>query len=151
MMFSPQRIVVFNDAISRTALLNELAQKLLDDGFVKPDFAAGVLEREDKYPTGIDMETHSVAIPHTEFCYVNSTGFAIGINHAGVAFQRSDDPEKSVEPQIIVMMAIDQSCEKVIIIQSLFALLADPKKVEEICQKPPEEIAKIFTESIVTG
>ncbi|VDR25302.1 Phosphoenolpyruvate-dependent sugar phosphotransferase system, EIIA 2 [Raoultella terrigena] len=58
------------------------------------------------------METHSVAIPHTEFEHVNRTGFAIGINLAGVEFQRTDEPEEAVVPQIVVMMAIDKTCEK---------------------------------------
>lgn len=95
------------------------------------------------------METHSVAIPHTEFEHVNQTGFAIGINGGG-EFQRTDEPEESVVPQIVVMMAIDKTCEKVAIIQSLFALLADRDRVNDIVKMTPEEIAKVFTDAVVT-
>ena len=35
MMFSAQRVVTFNEAVSRTALLTRLAQSLLADGLVK--------------------------------------------------------------------------------------------------------------------
>ncbi|MFK3706253.1 PTS system galactitol-specific IIA component [Raoultella sp. BIGb0138] len=150
MMFSPQRVVTFNESVSRTALLTRLADSLLADGLVKPGFIDGVLTREQVYPTGIFMETHSVAIPHTEFEYVNQTGFAIGINLAGVTFQRTDEPEEAVVPQIVVMMAIDKTCEKVAIIQSLFALLADRDRVNDIVKMAPEEIAKVFTDAVVT-
>ena len=150
MMFSAQRVVKFTGSVSRTALLTRLADSLQADGLVKPSFADGVLEREKVYPTGIFMETHSVAIPHTEFEHVNHTGFAIGINLAGVEFQRTDEPEESVVPQIVVMMAIDKTCEKVAIIQSLFALLADHDRVNDIVKMTPEEIAKVFTDAVVT-
>ncbi|EIY2675993.1 PTS sugar transporter subunit IIA [Raoultella planticola] len=150
MMFSAQRVLTFNEAVSRTALLTRLAQSLLADGLVKPSFTDGVLAREEVYPTGIFMETHSVAIPHTEFEHVNHTGFAIGINRAGVAFQRTDEPEEVVVPEIVVMMAIDKTCEKVAIIQSLFALLADRDRVNDIVKMTPEEIAKVFTDAVVT-
>ncbi|EBS4548900.1 PTS sugar transporter subunit IIA [Salmonella enterica] len=150
MMFSAQRLVKFTGSVSRIALLTSLAESLQADGLVKPGFTDGILEREKVYPTGIFMETHSVAIPHTEFEHVNRTGFAIGINLAGVEFQRTDEPEESVVPQIVVMMAIDKTCEKVAIIQSLFALLADRDRVNDIVKMTPDEITKIFTDAIVT-
>lgn len=46
MMFSAQRVVTFNEAVSRTAILTRLAQSLLADGLVKPSFTDGVLARE---------------------------------------------------------------------------------------------------------
>lgn len=150
MMFSAQRVVKFTESVSRIALLTRLAESLQADGLVKPGFTDGVLEREKVYPTGIFMETHCVAIPHTEFKHVNRTGFAIGINLAGVEFQRTDEPEESVVPQIVVMMAIDKTCEKVAIIQSLFALLADRDRVNDIVKMTPYEITKIFTDAVVT-
>lgn len=149
-MFSAHRVITFTGAVSQTALLTRLADSLQADGLVKPGFINGVLERERVYPTGIYMETHSVAIPHTEFEHVKQTGFAIGINQAGVTFVRTDEPDETVTPQIVVMMAIDETCEKVAIIQSLFALLADCDRVNDICRMTPEEIAKVFTRAVST-
>ena len=147
-MFSAQRVITFTEAVSREELLTRLGASLEADGLVKSTFINGVLEREGIYPTGIFMETHSVAIPHTEFEYVNKTGFAIGINRAGIEFQRTDEPEEAVVPDIIVMMAIDQTCEKVAIIQSLFALLADVDRVHTIVNMDAEEIAKTFADAV---
>jgi hypothetical protein len=52
MMFSAQRVVTFNEAVSRTALLTRLAQSLLADGLVKPSFTDGVLAREESTRRG---------------------------------------------------------------------------------------------------
>lgn len=147
-MFSAQRVITFDQPISRDDLLSQLAATLQADGLVKPSFIGGLLAREEEFPTGIFMETHSVAIPHTEFEHVNKTGFAVGINHSGTAFQRTDDPDEAVVPEIIVMMAIDPTCEKVAIIQSLFALLADVDQVHTISKMSPEAIAELFTNAV---
>ncbi len=149
-MFSVNRIFTINRPISRTDLLSQMAKSLHDDGFVKGSFLQGVLDREAEYPTGIDMETHSIAIPHTEFEHVNKTGFAVAINHAGVEFHRSDEPDSVVKPTVVVLMAIDPSCEKVAVIQSLFALLSDIEQVNKIARNSPQENAKLFTEAIST-
>lgn len=147
-MFKAHRVVTFDQPIERNELLTQLSETLKADGLVKESFIGGLLARESEFPTGIFMETHSMAIPHTEFEHVNKTGFAIGINKAGVTFQRTDDPDEEVVPEIIVMMAIDPTCEKVAIIQSLFALLADVDQVHTIGQMSPEEIAELFTHAV---
>ncbi|TKI04467.1 PTS sugar transporter subunit IIA [Martelella alba] len=150
MLFDAKRIFTLDQVDSRNALLARLADSLYRDGCVRESFLTGVLEREAVYPTGIDMETHSVAIPHTEFEHVVSTGFAIAINRAGIQFHRSDDPDSVVQPAVVVLMAIDPTCEKVAVIQSLFALLADIEQVNKITQNTPEENAKLFTAAIAT-
>ncbi|OON35672.1 PTS glucose transporter subunit IIA [Izhakiella australiensis] len=149
-MFSAQRVFKFNQSISRDGMLKQLAASLQADGLVKPTFTDGVLGRERVYPTGIFMETHSIAIPHTEFEHVHRTGFAIAINQCGVAFHRTDEPDEVVVPDIVIMMAIDPNCEKVAIIQSLFALLSEQDRVHHIAKLAPEEIAKVFKDAIVT-
>ncbi|WP_410012858.1 PTS sugar transporter subunit IIA [Sodalis sp. C49] len=150
MMFSAERVFTITQPISRDELLTLMADSLYADGLVKASFRQGVLDREAVYPTGIDMETHSIAIPHTEFEHVLATGFAVAVNQAGVEFHRTDEPQAVVKPAVVVLMAIDPSCEKVAIIQSLFALLGDIEQVNKIGGNSPEGIAKLFTESITT-
>lgn len=150
MMFSENRVFVVDQPVSREQLLTRLADSLLADGLVKDSFLGGVLAREQEYLTGIDMETHAIAIPHTEYEHVNQTGFAVAINRAGVEFHRTDDPALRVKPAIVVLMAIDPTCEKVAIIQSLFALLADVDAVNKISEYSPAEIAKTFSQAITT-
>ncbi len=150
MMFSADRVFIVEHAAQRDELLALLANSLRQDGLVKDSFLEGVLTREAEYPTGIDMETHSIAIPHTEYEHVNQTGFAIAINRAGVEFHRTDEPGARVKPAIVVLMAIDPGCEKVAIIQSLFGLLGRLEQVNKISQYTPEQIAKTFTDSVST-
>ena len=69
--------VFISSQSDKEAVIREVYQKLLDRGYVKGDFIEHILERENKYPTGIDTSPISkdlpnVAIPHTEGEFVNT-------------------------------------------------------------------------------
>ena len=50
----------------RDELLHEMADYLNSLGYVKSSYGDSVIERENKYPTGIDTDPIPVAIPHSE-------------------------------------------------------------------------------------
>ena len=50
----------------RDELLHEMADYLSSLGYVKSSYGNSVIERENKYPTGIDTDPIPVAIPHSE-------------------------------------------------------------------------------------
>ncbi|MEJ4045669.1 PTS sugar transporter subunit IIA [Erwinia sp. SLM-02] len=150
MMFSENRVLVSMPGESRESLLQRMARALFDEGFVKDDFSHSVILREAEYPTGIDMETHSIAIPHAEFEHVIRTGFTITLNHGMVEFHRTDEPEQVIVPTIIVMMAIAPDREKVTLIQSLFQFLGDEETVKKLVRLSSAEVARFFTQAMHT-
>lgn len=151
MMFSESRVLVSSPGESRESLLRRMARTLCDEGFVKVDFSRSVILREAEYPTGIDMETHSIAIPHAEFEYVICTGFTITLNHGKVEFHRTDEPERVIVPKIIVMMAIAPDSEKVALIQSLFQFLGDAGTVKNLVRLSSADVVRLFTQAMQTG
>jgi len=71
-----ERLVFVEDADTQAEVFHQVADKLVEMGAVKPDFLANLSEREQNYPTGIDMSVvnpayPNVAIPHTEGEFVN--------------------------------------------------------------------------------
>ncbi|MFT8728215.1 MAG: PTS sugar transporter subunit IIA [Liquorilactobacillus ghanensis] len=57
-------------------VFEEISQALLDEGLVKKEFLENLMNREQNFPTGIDLsvvdpELPNVAIPHTEGEFVN--------------------------------------------------------------------------------
>lgn len=57
-------------------VFKEISQALLDEGLVKKEFLENLMNREQNFPTGIDLsvvdpELPNVAIPHTEGEFVN--------------------------------------------------------------------------------
>ncbi|MFG1173309.1 PTS sugar transporter subunit IIA [Erwiniaceae bacterium CAU 1747] len=148
MMFSESRVLVSWRGESRESLLRRMARCLFEEGLVKDDFSRSVILREADYPTGIDMETHSIAIPHAEFEHVIRTGFTIALNRGMVEFHRTDEPEQVIVPTIIVMMAIAPGSEKVALIQSLFQFLGDEETVKKLVRLSSTEVARLFTQAM---
>ena len=60
-----EELVFLNLTISdRAELFKKLSTFFLDKGYVNEGFYDFIVEREENYPTGLDLETHTVAIPH---------------------------------------------------------------------------------------
>lgn len=74
-LFSEDSVFVCNRSTQRE-VFTEVANRLLLNNYVSPAFLENIIEREEHYPTGMDMsvvdpELPSFAVPHTEVEYVN--------------------------------------------------------------------------------
>ncbi|GAB6891783.1 MULTISPECIES: PTS sugar transporter subunit IIA [Geobacillus] len=71
-----KELIFFENAESKEEILRKIGRKLLENGLVKEGFIESIVEREEKYPTGIDLSVvgenlPNVAIPHSEPEYSN--------------------------------------------------------------------------------
>ncbi|QNQ81031.1 PTS sugar transporter subunit IIA [Lactobacillus sp. PV034] len=74
-LFEPKMVFV-TDETDRNKIFKAVYDKLYKQGYVKEDFINNIIEREEKYPTGVSTRPLSkdlpnIAIPHTEGQYVN--------------------------------------------------------------------------------
>lgn len=133
-MLNSKRVFVVREKMTDMALLEMLANSLFEDGIVHESYIKAVTEREKEYPTGIDIGTHAIAIPHTEFEHVIMTGFAVAVlPELSVDFIAADDPAIRVRPSVVMMMALSPEVEKVTVIQKIFAQLGDYENIQTIC------------------
>ncbi len=101
--------VFISDQSNKEAVIREVYQKLLDRGYVKGDFIEHILERESKYPTGIDTSPISkglpnVAIPHTEGEFVNTRMIVpIELTHP-IKFNNMIEPDKELDVKFLFMI-----------------------------------------------
>lgn len=71
-----EELVVLNlDSADRTELFKQMAKIFSDKGYVKEGFYNFIVEREENYPTGLDLGTHTVAIPHGNPEYIKQSLF----------------------------------------------------------------------------
>lgn len=74
-LFDPTAVFV-TEQTTQEGIFKEVSDQLLAKQYVKPEFLKNLWEREQNYPTGIDMSVvnpdfPNVAIPHTEGNFVN--------------------------------------------------------------------------------
>lgn len=85
---------------------------MLDLGYVKGDFIENIIEREEKYPTGISTrplsrELPNVAIPHTEGKFVNTRLIVPIALKKPVQFNNMVNPSESFDVKFLFMILND--------------------------------------------
>jgi PTS system galactitol-specific IIA component len=83
-----------------------LSKKLYEFGYVKEGYLEAVLEREQKFPTGLYLGNINVAIPHADIKYANKSGIAIVILRNPVKFKKMDNPSEEIPVHIIFLLVI---------------------------------------------
>ncbi len=129
----------------RDKALHEMADYLHSIGVVKGTYGDSVIERENKYPTGIDTEPIPVAIPHSEREEVIKTAILVGqTKKGGVWFQKIEGDGLWVSAKVIFMLAVDTDQGQLEVISQLMNVIQDPEVVQRIVEaETTEEIEAI--------
>ena len=129
----------------RDKALHEMADYLHSIGVVKGTYGDSVIERENKYPTGIDTEPIPVAIPHSEREEVIKTAILVGqTKTGGVRFQKIEGDGLWVSAKVIFMLAVDTDQGQLEVISQLMNVIQDPEVVQRIVEaETTEEIEAI--------
>ncbi len=129
----------------RDKALHEMADYLHSIGVVKGTYGDSVIERENKYPTGIDTEPIPVAIPHSEREEVIKTAILVGqTKKGGVRFQKIEGDGLWVSAKVIFMLAVDTDQGQLEVISQLMNVIQDPEVVQRIVEaETTEEIEAI--------
>lgn len=104
--------VFVTDKTDRNEIFKDVYQKLLDMGLVKGDFIDNIIEREEKYPTGIltrplSRELPNVAIPHTEGKFVNARLIVPIALKNPVTFNNMVNPTEELQVKFLFMILND--------------------------------------------
>ena len=110
----------FYVAGTRDESLSFLSDSLSKGGYVKEGYKESLLEREEKYPTGLVLaDSVNVAIPHTETEFVNEDVFVIGVPQNDIKFRRIDDPTTEVCVDLIFLFVIKNPQKYVKVLSAL--------------------------------
>jgi galactitol PTS system EIIA component len=93
-------------AESSEAVVQALAHKLLAGGHVRPSFAAAVLLRERRSPTGLPFPGQGVAMPHAEPEHVLGPAIAVASLAKPVAFRQMGAPGTKLQVSLVIMPAL---------------------------------------------
>ncbi|MGE5590103.1 MAG: PTS sugar transporter subunit IIA [Bacillota bacterium] len=124
-LIRPEYLRVMDSAADRESAVRVLADALLANGAVHPDFGIRVLEREREFPTGLPTPGVKVALPHTDAQWVNESAVAVGILHRPVTFHVMGDPSNTVDVQVIFLLAIQQQDKQAEMLSQVVELVQD--------------------------
>ena len=146
-MYFDEEVVLLNqDAPDRDAALRLLADEFLGKGLVAPSFPQAVLDREDTYPTGLDLGTIGVAIPHTDVEHVVSPQLGFMSLARPVQFHHMADEATITDVSMIIMLALHKSEDQVPMLQHLMGLLQDRASLDALASATsPADVIGVFT------
>ena len=131
------------------AAIQEVGQMLLGAGYVNEAYIESVLEREENFPTGLQLAGAALAIPHaTPEGNVTKNGIAVAKLQKPVKFHSMEDPEETVEAEFVFLLALKDSGQHLEVLKEMFtgfqneAVIRSLKESEE-----PQDILKIMEEN----
>lgn len=127
-----------------------LGGALIKNKYVKNDFVKAAIEREKKFPTGLDTPI-PIALPHTDANFTLKKGFAIATLKQAVAFKSMGDSDKILPIRIVLIPVLTQKSEDNIAFYELLQRCRDSKIAHELLKcNSSEEIKEILTKTFVS-
>lgn len=107
-LVKPEFIIHDLEASDREDALRQMSRLLVDKGFCLPSFVDGILGRERHHPSGLPMEGHKIAIPHTDAEHVKESVILFARLTRPVEFLSMGSMEDKLQVQMISMFALKE-------------------------------------------
>lgn len=127
----------------RDEVLQNIAQRLVEKGVVKPTFPAALLEREAEYPTGLELGEINIAIPHSNPEHINEIAVAVAVPQNPVIFRDMGDREHEFPVSIIACLALQKLDDNIKMLPALMEFFAQEDNLKAIlaCTEPGQVMA----------
>lgn len=133
-------IVIDLDAVDFYEVINILAQRLFEQGFVTSEYGEQACLREEVHPTGLPTQPFCIAFPHADCDGVIESALAVGILKNPVNFKNMADPDEDLSVNLVIMLANADPSEQIQTLRSLATLFGDAEKLVELrSQTTPED------------
>lgn len=135
---------------SSEEVIEILSSRLFEVGIVTDTYYEAVIERELKFPTGLNVAgNYKVAIPHTDITHVNCPGIAFASLPNPVKWGNIENPEEKIGVQLVFLLAIQTPEEQVHTLQHLMGLFSDLVFLTTLFEETnPQKIQNILNEKL---
>lgn len=119
---------------TRQEVLRELSDAAIEAGYAKPGYHQAILEREEKYPTGLHIPLIEVAIPHADAEWAIKPSVTIGIMETPVAFQPMDGAGGDVQAGLVFMLTIEEPKNHIDFLRAFSSVMGQPEILVDFAQ-----------------
>jgi|SRR5690606_11739948 len=127
-----EKLIMRLQATSHSEAISKMADCLIQEGYAIPAYKEALLKRELEFPTGLQVPAGGIAIPHADSKFVLHEAVALAILAEPVPFQCMDDHEKTVEVDIIMMLAIKHPEKQLATLQEVISMIQDASLLEKL-------------------
>jgi PTS system galactitol-specific IIA component len=135
--------VIEGEAENREQALKLTFQELFEKGCVKESFYEACLEREKKFPTGLETDI-PVAIPHTDSVHVKSPAVCVLKLKSPVSFALMEDDARSVNVDFIFNMALQSNDDQLGMLNKIIGTVQDMELLKNAKDMSCDELKEVF-------
>lgn len=148
--FREELILPELEAADSMDAIRAIGKQMESKGYINDKYTPSVIEREKDFPTGLKLVSAGIAIPHaTPMGNVLENGIAVARLKQPVPFHLMENPDSTVEADLIFLLALKDSGQHLDILKQLFITFQDDAIVKGLmtCQEP-KEILRILRSHI---
>lgn len=124
-----------------------LCERLYKNKKVRSGFYQALIRREKKFPTGLLLRKHNIAIPHADPDNIIQSSIAIATLKNPVVFQCMDNENKSIEVRIIFLLALEKAHSNVEVLKKIMLMIQDELFLQDLLQaKNRDNIIRIISQ-----
>lgn len=117
----------------------------IENGYIKEEFYEKILQREQNFPTGLNLGEIGVAIPHTDAEYIKEEFIAVCQLKNEVEFKSMEDADESVNVKLAFVLGLNKPHSQLTILQELMQLIQNKETVNALINaNDKEDILKII-------
>lgn len=140
-------IITDMEAEKTQDVFEQLGGLLSQKGFANDNYVEGLIERENDFPTGLDIDGVGVAIPHTDISYVKKTATAIATLKNPVEWILMGTDGEKTNVSVVFMLAVNDPRGHLAHLQQIIGIIQDKEVMNSIIsEKDPSKIIEIIKE-----
>lgn len=144
------KFIVFNGiAKNSSEAIDKCGEKLEENGITDKSFSKLCKQRENDYPTGLPTSV-PVAIPHAKYENINNDCICVMRLDEPVKFNRMDEPDESVNIEMVFNLVVKDSENHLKILQKLISLISDEKSLNEIMKLDNFSLKEYLEKKVVS-
>lgn len=139
--------LIFTDVEAETTddIFRQLGGALTEKGYTKDSYVQALIDREEEYPTGLNIDGIGVAIPHTPIEHVNKAATCIGILKKPVEFIEMGSDDDKVDVQLVFMLAVVDPSAHIDQLQRIVTIIQDKNVLKQLSETSnPRDIIGII-------
>ena len=132
-LFKPELVFFDFEATDRFEFFKKMEAVLLEGGYIKDTWYDAITTREKNFPTGLQFETISVALPHVDPEHLVKPYIAVIRPKDPVVFEGMAGIGGDIPAELIVNLGLTEHAEgQVAVLQALMGVFLDAGAVEDI-------------------
>ena len=116
----------------RIELFKELSALFLEKGYVNEGFYDFIVEREENYPTGLDLETHTVAIPHGDSAFIKQPFISIVTLKEPIKMKKMENADEEIKVDLFFFLGLNDGTQHLQILKQVIGVIQHEEFVKKI-------------------